>query len=70
MATPPHIERAANRAAVKVKQLIIEMMMAQQLGSVAVEVTPDGLQPVKYTEDRQKTIKFGRADSTTIKVLE
>ena len=64
---PSHIERAANRAAVKVKQHLIELMMAHQLGSVTIEVTPEGLKPITRIEHEDKTIKLGRADCTTIK---
>lgn len=68
MTTPQHIERAANRAAVKVKQHLIELLMAHQLGSVTIEVTPEGLKPIKRVEHEDKTIKLGRADETLIAI--
>lgn len=60
MATPYGIERAANQAAICVKKLLIEMLLANELGDVIVEVGHSDLQPIKRVKRRAGVIKVSR----------
>lgn len=66
----PGIERAAHQVAIKVKKMVIEMLTANQQGSVSVEVGRDDLQPVKHIEVRGKHSKVSRGQATPIEHVE
>lgn len=60
MATPTGIERAANLAAIRVKKLLIEMLLSNELGDVIVEVGHSDLQPVKRVKRPTGVIRVSR----------
>lgn len=66
MSVPPGIERAAHQAALKVKKMLIEMLLAEQTGAVGVEVTVAGLQPIQRVEQRDRVIRVSRQQATPI----
>lgn len=69
MAAPPpqtsdshseSIERAANLAASRVKQLLIEMLSQGETGEVAIVVSYGFLEPQKRPIEKAKAIKVAR----------
>lgn len=70
MTATPGMARAARRAALKVEALILEMLAANQQGSVSVEVGYAGLQPVKRVDERKKLIKVSKGRDETIETAE
>lgn len=65
----PGIERAAHQAALRVKKMLIEMQTAHQVGSVTVEVTFAGLQPIKHIDEREPIIRVSRGVATPIETV-
>ena len=65
----PRRQGPVYHAALRVKKMLIEMLMAEQLGAVLVEVTPAGLQPVKRIEDRPARIKVSRGQNMPIETV-
>lgn len=66
MQTPPHIQATAKRAAASVEALIIEMLLANELGEVAVIIGYAELTPERRVRDRRKGIKVPRGHSVAI----
>lgn len=66
MATPEHIARAARQAALRVEKLLVEMLLANESGEVAIEVHAGGLQPLKRVEKRAPLIKLNRGHHAKI----
>lgn len=64
MAATQEIEQAAKHAAERVRQLLVEMLLAGERGEVAVEVTATGLQPIKRKEERKSLIKVAVGHAT------
>lgn len=56
----PEIEQAANRAAARVKDMIIAMLVANELGEVAVIVGFSSLEPEKRVREKAKIVKVAR----------
>lgn len=63
------IERAAHRAALKVKKMLIDMLAENRVGSVTVEVTFAGLQPIKRIDEREPVIRVSRGVATPIETV-
>lgn len=64
------IERAAHQAALRVKTMLLEMLAAEQVGTVSVEVSFGDLTPIKRVEQRAKAIRVSRGITTPIEVIE
>lgn len=69
MTVSPDHARAARLAASRVEQMLVEMLTAHELGSVTIEVTPAGLQPIRRVEDRRKVIKTAQGHCTPIETV-
>ena len=62
--------QAADQAALRVKALLLEMFMAQDLGEVAVMVYHDHLRPQKRITDKYAAIKLKRGHWTALQEVE
>lgn len=65
MQIPPEVEQATNAAAARVKALLIAMLMANELGEVAVVVSFNSLEPEARIRRKVKMIKVARGRLTT-----
>lgn len=63
------VARAARQAALRVEQMIIEMLTSNQVGDVTVEVGYGDLQPIKRIEEPGKHIKVSRGQATLIETV-
>lgn len=68
MDAPPHIQRAAKRAAAMVEAMLVQMLMANERGDVVVEVGYSDLTPIRRVTDRRTSVKVPRGQSSNIDV--
>lgn len=64
--TPPHIARAARRAALAVERMVIEMLLERKTGKATIEVSRSGLTPIKQIDDEGPFIKIAMGQGSTI----
>lgn len=57
---PPNLQHAARTAAARVEKLLLEMLIANQLGEVTVVVGYSQLEPLRTIIERAPTVKVGR----------
>lgn len=67
---PPHISHAAKLAAVRVQEMLIEMLMDGQVGEVAVVVDWGHLTPQKRVTTKAKGVKVARGTFTSVETVE
>lgn len=68
--TPPEIEQAARLAATRVKDMIVTMLMADEVGEVAVVVSVGQLEPQKRVTTRARAVKIGRGRLVNVTKVE
>lgn len=66
-APSPEIEQAARAAAARVKDMIVAMLMANELGEVAVIVGFSSLEPEKRIREKAKIVKVARGRLLTMR---
>lgn len=64
--TPPELLSVAKRAAAKVEEMVIEMLIANELGEVAIVIGFNQLEPEKRKRDKRGAIKLERGRWTVI----
>ena len=66
MAATPEQERAAKLVAERVRKLVLDMLIAQELGEVAVIVTYHDLEPLKRVITPAKKVRIARGQMTAL----
>lgn len=67
---PPDLQHAARTAALRVEKLLLEMLVENKLGEVAVVVSWSQLEPEKRVTTKAKTIRIARGQMSVIEKVE
>lgn len=67
---PTHISHAARAAAMRVQQLLLEMLTSNEIGEVAVVVGWGALEPQKRVTTKSKCVKVARGQMVQIETVE